>query len=50
MKVKKEVQNMDASVLHRRGNKMIMGGRGWVGRGGKRGLGRTWGKKNGGQD
>jgi hypothetical protein len=37
---------VDASILHRRGNKMITGGRGRVGPGGeKRGR-----RKNGGQD
>jgi hypothetical protein len=30
MKVKKEDQSVDAPVLLRRGNKIIMGGREWV--------------------
>jgi hypothetical protein len=34
---KKEDQNVDASVLLRRGNKILMGGRGWEGHGKKRG-------------
>jgi hypothetical protein len=40
MKVKKkEDQSVDASVLLRRGNKIIKGGRGWEGHGRKRGGG-----------
>ena len=33
---KKEDQSVDASVLHRRGNKIITGGRGWERPGGSR--------------
>ena len=36
---KKEIQSVDVSVLLRRGNKIIMGGRGWEGLG-KRGGGK----------
>jgi hypothetical protein len=43
---KKEDQSVDASVLLRRGNKVITGGRGWEGLGRKR---RGEGRK-GGQD
>ena len=42
----KEDQSMDASVLFTRGNKIIMGGRGWKGLGRKRG----GGEENRGQD
>jgi hypothetical protein len=43
MKLKrKEDQNVDVSVLLRRGNKLLKGGRGWEGLGRKRGGG--WGK------
>ena len=47
MKLKeKEDQSMDASVLFRRGNKIIMGARGWKGLERKRG----GGEENRGQD
>jgi hypothetical protein len=36
MKLKKEGQNVNASVLLRRGNKILIGGRGWEGLGKKR--------------
>jgi hypothetical protein len=36
---KKENQDIDASVLLRRGNKILTGGRGWKGLGRKRGGG-----------
>ena len=38
MKLKKEDQSVDASVLLRRGNKIIKGSRGWEGLGRKRGV------------
>jgi hypothetical protein len=37
MKLKKKDQNVDASVILKRGNKILMGGRGWEGLGRKRG-------------
>jgi hypothetical protein len=42
---KKEDQNMDASVLLRRGKKILMGGKGWDGLGSKRGGGGGKGDK-----
>jgi len=44
---KKEDQNVDASVLLRRGNKILRGGRGWEGLGRKRGGEGDWGAKSG---
>jgi hypothetical protein len=39
MKLKKKNQSVDASVLLRRGNKIVMGDRGWEGLGRKKGGG-----------
>jgi hypothetical protein len=46
MKLKYEDQNADASVLLRRKNKILLGGRGWEGVRMKR----RWGGKKWGQD